>query len=204
MRIGGLYLGALSANTRGQLLRGARETVPTYAHIGSTLDPEQHDAAGLRTRHLEIGHGRAAFAAAAQALRTWVPRLAIGADIEPPDQPVVHGATMLVILRRGPVTVVAPNRIVGVIDEPRRFAFAYGTLPGHPERGEESFTVEHLPDDTVRATIRVQAGPGTCWARAAAPVVRRLQLAALRRYLDAIADFVTSATEPSSIEKREP
>jgi len=26
-------------------------------------------------------------------------------------------------------------RIVYVIDEPRRFSFAYGTLPGHAERG---------------------------------------------------------------------
>jgi uncharacterized protein (UPF0548 family) len=197
MRIGGLYFGALSADTRGQLLRAAREAVPTYSHIGSTLDPAQHDADGSRVRQLEIGHGRAAFAAAAQALRTWVPQRAIGADIEPPDQPVVLGATVLVVLRRGPVTIVAPNRIVGVVNEPRRFAFAYGTLPGHPERGEESFSVEHLPDDTVRATIRVQAGPGIFLAHAAAPVVRRLQLAALRRYLDAIADFVARATEQS-------
>jgi uncharacterized protein (UPF0548 family) len=105
---------------------------------------------------------------------------------------VAIGESVVLVLRRGPFLVVVPNRIVAVVDEPRRFAFAYGTLPGHPERGEESFDVEHLPDATVRATIRVQAGPGTLAGRAGAPIVRRLQSAALRAYLDAIACHVTA------------
>ena len=42
-----------------------------------------------------------------------------------------------------------PARVVYVIDEPLRKGFAYGTLPGHPETGEEAFIVEYRDDDSV-------------------------------------------------------
>jgi uncharacterized protein (UPF0548 family) len=46
-----------------------------------------------------------------------------------------------------------PCRIVYCSDEPNRFGFAYGTLLGHPERGEEAFHVVRGPDDSVTAHI---------------------------------------------------
>ncbi|MGI9120990.1 MAG: DUF1990 family protein [Acidimicrobiales bacterium] len=143
-----------------------------------------------------------AFAAARRALRSWAPQRAIGAHVEPSSQVVALGAAVLIVLRWGPFTVVAPDRVVAVIDEPRRFVFAYGTLPGHPERGEESFTVETLPDGTVRATIRVQARPATALARATAPMVRWLQGAALRAYLGAIAHAVETEPGPTDCRRR--
>lgn len=194
MNLFGVRLGALSERERDGLLAEARAAAPTYDHVGSTLDPARWAAPGVRTRHLHVGRGDRTFQAARRALRTWVPQAGIGAVVEPVGQPVETGATVLVVLRRGPLHVIAPDRIVAVVDEARRFGFAYGTLPGHPERGEESFLVEHLDDSTVRATIRVQAGPGTRPARAVAPVVRRLQHAAVDAYLRAIADHVASAT----------
>lgn len=190
MSIGGLRLGAFDGDLRDRLLDAARAGAPTYDYVGETLDPRRWSAPEVRSFSLEVGHGARAFDAARDALSTWVPHAAIGARVEPDGPTVEAGATVLVVLRRGPVYVVAPNRIVGVVDQPRRFAFAYGTLPGHPERGEESFTVEHLEDDTVRATIRVHAGPGTLPARAVAPAIRRLQTAALHRYLEAVANHV--------------
>jgi uncharacterized protein (UPF0548 family) len=40
-----------------------------------------------------------------------------------------------VLAHLGPIRV--PCRVVYVLDEPERRGFAYGTLPGHPESGEE-------------------------------------------------------------------
>ena len=37
-------------------------------------------------------------------------------------------------------------RVVNVFREPGRCGFTYGTLPGHIERGEETFTLERLRD----------------------------------------------------------
>lgn len=190
MNIGGLRFGALPAPVLEKLLRQARSALPTYDHVGSTLDPDRYGDTAMRSHRLDIGYGPDAFVAARRALQSWVPQRGLGASIEPLDQPVELGATVIIVLRWGPVTVLAPDRIVAVLDEPRRFAFAYGTLPGHPERGEESFTVEHLASDVVRVIIRVQAKAGTAPARAAAPLVRRLQGVALQRYLAATASYV--------------
>jgi uncharacterized protein (UPF0548 family) len=192
MNIGGLRLGRPSEGELAEWLQLAREAKVTYDHVGSTLDPLRWDAPGVRSDAVEVGRGEAGFTAARTALQTWVPQRGLGADVVPARQLVALGESVLVILRVGPFFVVAPDRVVVVIDEPRRFAFAYGTLPGHPERGEESFTVEWRPDDSVRATIRVQARPATLAARMAAPGVSLLQGAALRRYLQAINRHVTS------------
>jgi len=190
MNLGGIRLGRFSEHDRDRLLTEARAADLTYEHIGSTLEPKSSDSKSIREHHIDVGHGRPAFALAREGLRSWVTHIGINAVIEPADQPVELGATVLVVLRVGPAYVVAPDRVVRVIDEPRRFAYAYGTLPGHPERGEESFAVEELDDGTVRATIRVQARAATLPARAIAPIVRLFQTAALRRYLAALAAHV--------------
>ncbi len=196
MNVGGLRLGRPLDSELNELLRRAREANVTYDHLGSTLDPARWNAPAVRSQRVDVGRGEAAFGAARTAVQTWVPQQGLGAVVVPAQQPVALGETLLVVLRFGPFCVVAPDRVVVVVDEPRRFAFAYGTLPGHPERGEESFTVEWRPDDTVEATIRVQAAGATLAARAATPVVRWLQNVALRRYLRAISRHVTRGKTP--------
>ena len=197
MNVGGLRLGPSSDAERDRIVASVRGASLTYDHVGSTLDPARWSGSGVRARHLDVGSGSRAFLAGREALSTWVAQAGIGASVHPPGQPVEAGATLLVVIARPTVHVIAPNRIIGVLDEPRRFGFAYGSLPGHPERGEESFVVEHLDDGTVRVTIRVQAGPGTLAARAVAPLVRRLQAAAIERYLRAVADHVGTRTMPA-------
>ena len=103
------------------------------------------------------------------------------------------GTSLLVVLPAGPCSIVVPNRIVAVVDEPGRFGFVYGTLDGHQERGEELFLVEHLDDDTVRATLRVDAVISSTPARLVAPAVRAFQRHALHRYLDAWRSHVRRA-----------
>lgn len=75
-----------------------------------------------------------------------------------------------------------------VVDEPRRRGFAYGTLAGHPERGEELFLVERLPDDSVCGTVTAFSRPAAWWARAAALPARTAQAAIVDRYLRALRD----------------
>lgn len=133
-----------------------------------------------KPRTLVIGHGRPAFERAKAALQTWVPQRSIGARVHPADAAVELGATVLLRL---PLGITAPTRIVDVVDEPDRFGYAYGTLPGHPESGEERFEIRLHPDGAVTATIAVDASPATLLARLAGPVAMALQTAALRRYL---------------------
>jgi uncharacterized protein (UPF0548 family) len=79
-----------------------------------------------------------------------------------------------------------PTRVVYVIDEPDRKGFAYGTLPGHPERGEESFVVERRPDESVWLTIRSFSRPSNRWFWVAYPLLRMMQAIFTERYKRAL------------------
>jgi uncharacterized protein (UPF0548 family) len=74
-------------------------------------------------------------------------------------------------------------RVVEVVDDGARFGFAYGTLPVHPERGEESFIVSRHP---LTFTVVSVSHPVHPLARLAPPVADRLQANASARYLDAM------------------
>jgi Domain of unknown function (DUF1990) len=129
VNVGGLRFGRLTDAERDRLLDRARRASVTYDHEGSTLDPDRWAAPEIHRHHIDVGTGRAAFDAAATALRTWVPHRGIGADVLPPGQTVELGATVLVILRWGPLFAVAPDRIVAVADEPRGSPSPTGLFP---------------------------------------------------------------------------
>jgi uncharacterized protein (UPF0548 family) len=93
------------------------------------------------------------------------------------------GAEVLVHL--GPV--VAPCRVVYVVDEPDRRGFAYGTLPGHAVSGEELFLVRYAPDTgQVSAEVAAFSRHGTWWSRLGAPVTSLVQRVVTDRYLRAL------------------
>jgi uncharacterized protein (UPF0548 family) len=64
--------------------------------------------------------------------------------------------------------------------------FAYGTLPGHPESGEECFLVRLTPDGDVVYEIRVFFRLASPLARLGGPVSLLLQRLATDRYVAAI------------------
>jgi uncharacterized protein (UPF0548 family) len=186
--LSGVRLGRSSVAALDRRLARAREGALTYDHAGSTLYPERFPARATRTFHLDVPVGAGGFDAAVEALRAWAPQRGLGARVHPPGALPEPGVTLLVALPFGPVELIAPNRVVAVVDEPDRYGFAYGTLPGHPGRGEECFLIERLTAGSVRVTIRVDATPGTAIARAFGPLTARIQHAAIQRYLNAIAE----------------
>lgn len=94
------------------------------------------------------------------------------------------GTELSVRLGFGPFGITAPCRVVYVLDEPNRRGFAYGTLPGHPESGEELFAVEYDPaDDSVHGMVAAFSRPGTWYTRVGGPVVRIIQRWFAARYI---------------------
>jgi uncharacterized protein (UPF0548 family) len=79
-----------------------------------------------------------------------------------------------------------PCRVVEVFDEPGKRGFAYGTLPGHPERGEERFVLERHADGSLRFTVSAVSRPGSSAARLGGPVARAGQRWMARRYVAAL------------------
>jgi len=77
--------------------------------------------------------------------------------------------------------------VVYVVDEPDRRGFAYGTLPGHAESGEELFLVRHDPaTDDVFAVVRAFSRHATWWSRLGSPVTSLVQRVVTTRYLTAV------------------
>lgn len=83
--------------------------------------------------------------------------------------------------------VRAPCRVIYVVDEPNRKGFAYGTLPGHPESGEEAFIVEQTDDGSVWLTIRAFSRPSSWHWWVVYPALRLAQAVFTRRYFRALA-----------------
>lgn len=95
---------------------------------------------------------------------------------------------VVVLMRLGiaGLGLVIPCRVVYEIAEERRTGFAYGTLPGHPERGEESFVIELLDDDLVRVHIIAFSQPARWFTRMAEPIARQAQALMTDRYARAL------------------
>jgi uncharacterized protein (UPF0548 family) len=90
-----------------------------------------------------------------------------------------------VIVHLGPLR--APCRVVYVVDEPDRCGFAYGTLPGHPECGEERFAVRYEPaTEEVFAEVVAFSRHATWWSRLGSPVTSMAQRVITERYLRAL------------------
>ena len=75
-------------------------------------------------------------------------------------------------------------RIVQVVDDGDAFGFAYGTLPHHPEQGEEAFLVRRRADGSVVFEIVAFSRPATLPTRLIGPFGRWLQRRSIDRYLD--------------------
>jgi uncharacterized protein (UPF0548 family) len=99
---------------------------------------------------------------------------------------VVPGVTALLGVPFGPFRVKAPARVVYVIDEPRRKGFAYGTIAGHPEDGEEAFIVDQTDDGSVWLEIRAFSRPASRLWWMVYPVLRISQAYYTRRYFRAL------------------
>lgn len=106
------------------------------------------------------------------------------------DPLLAVGDTVVLRIPFGPFRVPAPARVVYIVAEPRRRGFAYGTLPGHPEDGEEAFVVDHRDDDSVWLTVRAFSRPSNRFWRLVSPVLRLVQEFYTRRYLRALAGSI--------------
>ncbi|GAB0107960.1 DUF1990 domain-containing protein [Nocardia sp. JMUB6875] len=155
----------------------------TYPEVGATKGefPPGYDHFRLRLR---IGSGRALFERAGEHILDYGIQRDTGI-FKWADTPRVRVGTHLTVrLGLGPIGIDAPCRVVYVLDEPDRRGFAYGTLPGHPEIGEELFAVEYDPaDDSVYGVIAAFSKPGAWYVRLGGPIVRLIQRWFARRYI---------------------
>ncbi|CPT30225.1 Uncharacterized protein conserved in bacteria [Mycobacteroides abscessus] len=131
----------------------------------------------------QIGTGEARFEEAAARLMRFGIQRGIGLRVLTSAPEAGEGVN--VATRLWPFWALC--RIVYVVDQPNRRGFAYGTLQGHPETGEEAFIVRRDPsNDVVSVEITAFSRPSFWWIRLGNPLAKQLQRIVTQRYLRAL------------------
>jgi uncharacterized protein (UPF0548 family) len=169
----------LLGGSRLEHLRAARLN---YAERGCTQGELPAGYRHLR-REVTLGAGTPRFEHASHVLLNWDMHRRAGLRVQPSSRTVDGGSVAVMRLGIGIAALEAPVRVVYVVDEPRRRGFAYGTLQGHPERGEEAFVVEHRDDDTVAFTLTAFSRPAWWIVRVTGPIARAVQGLVTNRYV---------------------
>jgi uncharacterized protein (UPF0548 family) len=185
--------------TRGQTARNAAAIMAemvnatlTYPEVGAIGRGEQPSGYhhGSYVRILTGSNSAEVFRVAADGLRDWQAHRISG--VEPiVAPPLLTGETGLFAYPAGPVEVSIACRIVQVVETPDQFGFSYGTLPLHPECGEERFLLTRVGNE-VRFTIDVFWRSAHILSTLGGPITSLLQKRATNAYLDALQTYVSS------------
>ena len=170
----------------------------SYTETGQSSDAAR---AGYDLDHNRVllGQGKPVFAAACQALAQWQMFPTPWTEIWPVGAKQDVGTPVLMIARVFGLWWVNACRIVYRLDDQpaaRRFGFAYGTLPGHIEQGEERFMIEWDRADNVWYDLRAFSRPSYWLVRLGYPIVRRLQRRFVLQSQASMRRIVADATSP--------
>ena len=159
------------------LLWRAKHKPLTYDAVGmslGTVAPPEGFREYAESR--VVGTGAEAFANIGYGLMHWDVHRAAGMFVQPEFNVVREGDAVAVAVHVAPFLAVAGScRVTQVIATGRSIGWAYGTLPGHPECGEELFLLTHRDDDQVEMSIRAFSQPGVWYVGLAGPLGRVIQ-----------------------------
>jgi uncharacterized protein (UPF0548 family) len=176
-----IFLRKPSAESLRRILESQASLAFTYPNVGTTRTNAPPAGFVLDHTRALLGEGAAKFDHACIALRRWRQFQFGWLEAFPTDTPLRAGETVIVLARVLGLWWTNAARIVYTIDEPgepvARFGFAYGTLPGHVESGEERFLIEwDSQTDQVWYDIRAFSQPRHILTR-----IGRLQARAMQK-----------------------
>lgn len=193
----GLYLKKPSSNVLSSFLAEQSALDFSYSAVGATAMTPPPGFTVDRTR-IELGKGEAVFDAARTSLKSWQQFRLGWVDAWSPETPLEVGRVVAIMGRAVGLWWLNSCRIVYTVNEigpTSKFGFAYGTLPGHFECGEERFLIEwDRTTDRVTYDIMAFSKPNHILTRLGYPLVRRSQkrfgrdsAAAMRKAVGALA-----------------
>ena len=152
----------------------------SYTGAGATRGQDWPAGYNHDRNEIELGCGEAVFQRGVAALRAWRMFPAGWTIILPEKSPQTEGTAVALLIRVFGIWWLNAARVVYEVDErgegvKRRIGFAYGTLPGHVEGGEERFTVAWKDDDRVVYELYAYSRPRLWLVRLTKPVARMLQ-----------------------------
>jgi len=169
-----------------------QRTAPlTYEEVGASFDVDLPAGFHHVRERVVLGVGDDTWTRACEGIREWAAHRGAGMTVVPAEAPIAEGTTVAVLTSLGPLRVLSACRIVRVVDEADRYGFAYGTLPSHPEEGEERFVVTRDADDHMVAfEVVAFSRPHDLVTKLGGPIPRRIQTRATAHYLEGMRAFV--------------
>ena len=169
--------------------------------VGSTRNDECPAGYVVDRTRIRLGSGSNTYHMAKTAMLDWQHYGFDWLDLYRPDAMCAVGQDVAVVARAVGVWSTNVCRVVYVIDEAepvRRSAFAYGTLPGHVETGEERFQIEWHPDDSVWFEILAFSRPKHVLVYLAYPYIRWIQKRFGRDATRTLLAAVTRGSDPGA------
>ncbi|MFY1691020.1 DUF1990 family protein [Plantactinospora sp. WMMB782] len=146
---------------------------PNYPEVGATRTGRL--PSGYRHLRYRAVLPAGGFEVAGEAVLRWRMHRAMGVRIDASAPRAEPGVRVTAGLGLGRFRLAAPCEVVWTVRDDRRAGFGYGTLPGHPVRGEEAFLVERTDDGRVWFTLTAFSRPASVLARTAGPLLPLFQ-----------------------------
>ena len=182
-----------------KLLQAKQGLSPSYLEKGNThKDFEQLRTSSLSRKfdfddnRILLGETPVVFEKAKEVISSWQMFPRGWTSIYPENAPIQADQQVVVIFHHMGLRWLNVNKIIYTIDEPKRFGFAYGTMPGHVECGEELFLLEI--DEAGRVWYRIKAfsRPAHWLIKLAYPYARRMQRRFVKTSMQQVFDLVHS------------
>jgi uncharacterized protein (UPF0548 family) len=163
-----------SKSTLSVFLKEKQDAFYSYKELkGTTTKKVQGYNNDLNTLH--IGQGDLVWEKAKKSLQNWQQFPFSWTKIYNNKTPLKEGNVVAVLFRLFGIWWINAARIVYSFDENDRFGFAYGTLHGHVESGEECFWIDRDTTGNVYYHIKAFSKPAFWGAKLAYPIARRYQ-----------------------------
>lgn len=162
--------------------RFLREQSPlpfSYPEVGATRAAPPASGYNVDAYDVALGRGEATFERACAAVDAWKVYPSSWFKVYPDGAKPREGLVFVTRINHLGVWSLNSCRVIYLVDEQGpivRRGFAFGTLPGHEEQGEERFRVSwDRATDEVRYDVLAFSRPRSLLARLGTPVARVLQ-----------------------------
>jgi uncharacterized protein (UPF0548 family) len=172
-----------------------------YPGIGSTQHGNAPVAYSRVLKEVRLGSGLALYRRVARGILGWELQRRAGLRVRAESPTAVPGTRVVSGFGVGPFRLDAPCEVVWVRypapdGAPQSAGFGYGTLPGHPARGEESFEVEIDSQGEVFVRVQAFSKPANWFYAVGGPVTRAAQRYVTSRYIEGARTLAAEGTPP--------
>jgi uncharacterized protein (UPF0548 family) len=170
-----------------------------YPGVGSTEHGAAPEGFARVLKETSLGNGMEVYLRVARGILGWELQRRAGLRVRADSPVVVQRARVVSGFGVGPFRLGAPCEVVWVREPvpgvmPQSAGFGYGTLPGHPARGEESFEVSIDARGGVLLRIRAFSQPANWFYAAGGPVTRAAQRYITGRYIEGARQLASEGT----------